>query len=81
MTCIVNLPIFKGIYPDILKVARVLPVRKSESLTDASISILPIINKVFELILHRRLMRFLKSTQFFYGKQYGFRKNSGTHTR
>lgn len=84
ITSIVNLTIFMGVYPDDLKSARVLPVHKSESLSDPSnyrpISILTMINKVFELILHRRLVHFLESTEFFFVKQYGFRKNSGTHT-
>lgn len=64
ITSIVNLTIFMGVYPDDLKSARVLPVHKSESLSDPSnyrpISILPMINKIFELILHRRLMHFLE---------------------
>lgn len=84
VTCIVNLTMFTGVYPDALKVARVLPVYKAESKTDPSnyrpISILPVINKIFELVLHKRLMFFLESNNFFYKRQYGFRKRSGTHT-
>lgn len=70
-------------YPDILKAARVSPIHKSESKTDPSnyrsISVLPVLNKIFE-ILHKRLTSFLESSDFFYKKQYGFRKKSGTHT-
>ena len=81
---ILNLTIFSGIYPDSLKIARVTPVHKSESKDNPNnyrpISILPVLNKIFETVLHSRLMSFLDSQNFLYNKQYGFRKKSGTHT-
>lgn len=36
------------------------------------------INKVFEKILHARLLSYLRHIRFFYGRQYGFRSNSST---
>jgi len=84
ISCIANLTIFTGIYPECLKTARVIPIHKSESKSDPSnyrpISVLPVLNKVFEIVLHGRLTSFLEASGFLYRKQFGFRKKSGTHT-
>lgn len=73
-----------GIYPDILKVAKVTPVFKSGSKTNCSnfrpIAVLPGINKLFEKSLECRLRHFLNSQDFFYKNQYGFRAESDTKT-
>ena len=51
-----------GTYPDILKVARVVPIFKSGSHKDISnyrpISILPIFDKIFEKLLFSRINSF-----------------------
>lgn len=41
------------------------------------ISILPIINKIFEKVIYRNV---LKSSNFFYAHQYVFKAKCGTHT-
>ena len=73
-----------GTFPDVLKVACVTPIYKSGSKELLSnyraISVLSAINKIFEQLIATRLTDFLKSTDFVYKHQYGFRKKSGTAT-
>ena len=79
-----NLCLFRGVYPDDLKIARVIPVYKKGDAEDMTnyrpISVLPAVNKVLETIVQRALVRFLNSCNFFHHRQYGFREGSGTHT-
>lgn len=71
-----------GIYPDNLKVAKVIPLYKAGPKDQLEnyrpISILPALNTIFEKLLYRRIYGFLQSTGFFYEKQFGFRPNSST---
>lgn len=84
LTAIINLSITSGVYPDCLKVARVTPIYKSESKVDPAnyrpVSVLPMLNKIFEKVLYKRVFAFLSKTKFLYPRQYGFRHRSGTHT-
>ena len=71
-----------GTYPDQLKVARVVPIFKKGSPTDPGnyrpISVLPLLNKVFEKVIHTRLRSFLDSKNILNNKQFGFRKGHST---
>ena len=62
-----------GVYPDCLKVARVIPVFKSGDACDpcnyCPISTLSILNKVLERLLVVRLMDFLKASDMLYNFQ------------
>ena len=53
-----------GVYPSLLKTAKVIPLYKKESKEECSnyrpISLLMHINKVFEKLIHRRLYHFLQ---------------------
>lgn len=81
---VLNLVIFTGVYPDCLKLAQVVPLFKDGDRSDPSnyrpISMLPLLNKVFELSIYKRLVGFLNKGGFLYDRQYGFRAKSGTHT-
>ena len=73
-----------GSYPDILKIAKVVPLHKGGSKLDLNnyrpISILSPINKIFETILHKRLIEFWEKHNLFYDSQFGFRKrHSANH--
>ena len=74
-----------GSYPDtgILKIAKVVPLRKGGSKLDLNnyrpISILSPINKIFETILHKRLIEFWEKHSLFYNSQFGFRKHHSTN--
>ena len=71
-----------GQFPDNLKVAKVKPFHKGDSKLIVSnyrpISLLPIISKVFEKIMYKRLMEFLKSENILYKQQFGFQKAKST---
>ena len=79
---IFNKCIATGTFPDLLKVAKVIPIHKGESTMDVSnyrpISLLPIIGKVFERIIYRRLYLFITRHRILYPKQYGFQKGKST---
>ena len=77
-----NLALSTGIYPDKLKIAKVIPVYKKGSPTSINnyrpISILSTINKIFEKILYSRLISYIDKFQILYKYQYGFRKKYST---
>ena len=77
-----NLSIQTGVYPDLLKVAKVIPIFKKGDSTSVNnyrpISILSPINKIFEKIIYSRLLKFINKTNILYKYQYGFRKNHST---
>ncbi len=40
------------------------------------ISLLPVISKIFEKLIHKRIMSFLDKQEVLYRKQFGFRKKT-----
>ncbi len=80
---IFNKSISKGIVPDIMKIAKVIPVYKSKG--DAKlftnyrpISLLPVLSKLLEKVVHKRLYSYLVKHQILYESQYGFRESHST---
>ena len=71
-----------GVFPDILKIAKVSPIHKKDDVTIFDnyrpISILPIFGKIFEKVIYSRLYSFFMSQKVIYSKQFGFRKNHST---
>ena len=69
-------------FPSNLKVAKVKPFHKGDSKLVVSnyrpISLLPIISKIFEKIMYKRLIEFLKSEDILYKHQFGFQKGKST---
>ena len=79
---IFNNIIYTGLYPDILKIACITAVFKSGDKQNPNnyrpISTLPLLNKIFEKLLHLRLYNFLESRRVLCEEQYGFRKRKNT---
>ena len=79
---IFNLSINTGVYPDSLKIAKVIPIFKNGSKSSVNnyrpISILSPINKIFEKIIYSRLIKYIDKFNLLYKYQYGFRKNHST---
>ena len=81
-TLIINQILYTGIFPDHLKIARVLPLFKKDDQTIFSnyrpISLLPSFSKVIEKIIFNQLYEYFDCHKYFYPSQYGFRKNHST---
>ena len=79
-----NLAISTGVYPDNLKIAKVIPIFKKGDSTSVNnyrpISILSPLNKIFEKILYSRLMNYINKSNLLYKFQYGFRKKTLNRT-
>ena len=77
-----NCCIREGYYPSCFKVARVVPVFKSEDQTMFSnyrpVSVLPVLSQIFEQLLKARLVEFLDRNKVVIPGQYGFRKGHST---
>ena len=81
-TIVINKSLLTGIFPDKLKIAKVVPLHKKDdpSLTDnyRPISLLPSISKLFEKIVFIQLTEYLKQNKLLFEGQYGFRENHST---
>ena len=78
-----NKCMFSGIYPDVLKLARVVPIFKSGSATHVNnyrpISILSSLNKIFEKMTCNRINSFLNKYNILSNCQFGFRPGLNTN--
>ena len=79
---IINQSLTSGIFPNSLKIAKVTPISKKENnklITNyRPISVLPVMSKIFETVIHEQLSEYFISNNLFCPQQYGFRKNSST---
>ena len=84
LTVIINQSLQSGIFPDNLKIAKVLPIYKGNDLDKNSvssyrpISVLPAISKVFEKTVYNQLLSYFVDHNLFYCSQYGFRPKHST---
>ena len=82
LTTIINMSFATGIYPDQLKIAKVIPIfKKGDKLLVTNyrpISLLSNINKIFEKLVYSRLYSFLEFHNCIYELQFGFRAKHST---
>ena len=82
ITKIFNFCIVKGVFPDALKLAEVVPIYKSGNKENMNnyrpISLLSPFSKIFESYLYDQLLQYLDKNNILYKMQYGFRKNNST---
>ena len=75
LTIIINLSILEGKVPDLLKVAKIIPVYKNGDTCSPSnyrpISLLSIFDKILEKIIYLRLKQFLDKYNILYKYQFG----------
>ena len=78
LTHIITLSLAKGIFPDDMKVAKVIPIYKEGNKTIVNnyhpISILPIFLNVLERLMYNTLKMFINKHNILYDYQFGFRK-------
>ena len=76
LTLIINQTLSIGIFPQKIKTAKVIPIFKNEEKTLVKnyrpISILPVMSKIVEYVMHSQLMHYFTSNKLFSYQQYGF---------
>ena len=79
---IFNISFSSGVFPSILKTAKVIPVHKKDSKLDFSnyrpISLLSNIEKVLERFMYNRIYKFFSDNNLIYSLQFGFRQKYST---
>ena len=82
LASIYNKSINEGIFPDAMKLAKILPIHKGDSKFIVSnyrpISLLPILSKIFEKLMYNRLIEFINKNNILTPNQFGFQKNKST---
>ena len=77
-----NLSFMTGVFPSVLKTAKVVPVFKKDSKLNYSnyrpISLLSNIEKILEKLMYKRLYAFLDYNNIIYDLQFGFRQQYST---
>ena len=81
---IINLSFATGVYPDNLKISKVIPIFKNKGdlllvSNYRPISLLSNINKIFEKLVYSRLYSFLTLHNCIYDLQFGFRAKHSTN--
>ena len=84
ITLIINQCFSSGIFPNKLKMARVLPIYKKNNKTlphnYRPISILPTISIFLENVMHSQLLEYFSVNKVLSSQQYGFMPNRSTET-
>ena len=79
---IINQMLITGIFPNKLKIAKIVPVYKKDDNRAIQnyrpISVLPVFSKIFEKVILIQLNAHLKSSNIMYESQYGFREGHST---
>ena len=82
LTLIMNQAIENGIFPERLKIAKVIPLFKTNEdylfENYKPISVLPSLSKILERVMHSQLVSYFSRFNLFYDKQYGFRSSHST---
>ena len=82
LTLIINQCLRNGIFPNKLKLAKVIPIHKKDNDTDFAnyrpISILPALSKIFERVIYNQTHDYFQSNNLYFNSQYGFRKQHST---
>ena len=79
LTYILNLSLSRGVFPENMKLAEIIPLYKKGARNEVSnyrpISLLITMSKLLEKCMYKRLYKFLSKNDIFYKKQYGFCSN------
>lgn len=82
LSFLINLSIEQGCFPDRLKLSIVKPIHKKGKKDEIGnyrpITLIPIISKIFEKVIHIRIMKFLVKFNIIKEEQNGFQKNKST---
>lgn len=82
ISILINRSLLEGQFPDDLKIAKVVPLYKAKSKDDVSnyrpISVLSCISKIYEKVIHKRLLGHLQANNLLSPFQFGFRPKHST---
>ena len=82
ISILINKSLETGVFPDSLKLAKVIPIYKAKARENLSnyrpISLLPSISKLLEKIVHKRLNFFLELNKILIDNKFGFRQKHST---
>ena len=84
LTSIINQSLKSGIFPKLMKLAKVIPLFKKEDNTIVDnyrpISLLPCFSKLLERIVFNQLYDYFNANKLIYKSQHGFREQHSTET-
>ena len=79
---LINHSFDSGVFPDALKISKVIPIYKAGSSQDINyyrpILLLSVFSKIMEKTIHVRLCNFLEHHKAIFSSQFGFQKNIPT---
>ena len=82
LTYLINRSFTEGVFPEELKLARVVPILKAGDSSQIAnyrpISVLTFFSKVFEKIMYNCILKFMDDNHVFNEHQYGFRQKHST---
>lgn len=82
LALVINYCIQNGSFPDVLKMAKVIPLFKKGALSDANnyrpISLLPVFSKIFEKYIANELYTFIETHKILNSRQFGFQRKKNT---
>ena len=82
LTLLFNKSIDQGIFPSALKLSKIVPIHKGDSIFEVSnyrpISLLPIFSKILEKLMYSRIIEFITKYNVLYTNQFGFQKGMST---
>lgn len=83
LTDLFNDAIKRGVYPDILKISKILPLYKSGPVNLASnfrpIALVPILSKILESYIKNEIIAHFQEHNMFFSNQYGFLPHRSTN--
>ena len=83
LTYLCNLSLSQGIFPDILKIANVIPLYKKDDpmlfINYRPVSLLCSLSKILEKIMYNRVTSYLDYNKILFKYQFGFRKSHSTY--
>jgi hypothetical protein len=78
----INASLLQGVFPEKMKIGRIIPLHKKDSRLDINnyryLTILSVISKVYERAVHTKLYNYLTERNLLSNCQFGFRKNRST---
>ena len=82
LSIIFNRCVREGHFPDTLKLAKVIPIHKGDSVLTVSnyrpISLLPIFSKIMERLIYNQFIEYIEKYEILSELQFGFQKNKST---